>query len=92
MLSINDRAQLAAVNALMQQRLQERLMLAGVTIEQPASTWVDSRVLVGADTVIRPNTVLDGACRIGRACVVGPMAHLRDAHVPDNSVLEHTHG
>jgi bifunctional UDP-N-acetylglucosamine pyrophosphorylase/glucosamine-1-phosphate N-acetyltransferase len=91
-LSINDRVQLAQVNALFQDRVQEEKMLGGVTIEQPSTTWIDARAEIGADTVIRPGTVLDGACRIGRRCVVGPLVHLRDATVSDDQTVEHTHG
>ncbi len=91
-LSINDRVQLAEVNALMQQRVQHTLMVAGVTIEQPTTTWIDPRAEVGADTIVRPNTVLDGHCRIGRGCVVGPFVHLAAAEVADNTVVEHTYG
>ncbi len=90
-LSINDRAQLAEVNRVMQQRIQRRHMLAGVTIEDVGSTWIDPRSSIGPDTVIRAMTVLDGACRIGRRCVIGPMVHLTDADVPDGQTVEHRH-
>ncbi len=91
-LSINDRVQLAQVNALMQRRTAERLMVAGVTIEQPATVWIDPRVEIGTDTLIRPHTVLDGPCRIGRKCVIGPFVHLADETVGDNTIVERTHG
>jgi bifunctional UDP-N-acetylglucosamine pyrophosphorylase/glucosamine-1-phosphate N-acetyltransferase len=91
-LSINDRVQLAEVNELFQRRVQERWMLSGVTIEQPSSTWIDPRAQLGPDTVIRPNTVLDGPCRVGRGCVIGPFVHLRGTRVADRSAVEHTHG
>jgi bifunctional UDP-N-acetylglucosamine pyrophosphorylase/glucosamine-1-phosphate N-acetyltransferase len=91
-LSINDRVQLAEVSRLMQERIQRRHMLAGVTIEDPASTWIDPRASVGPDTTIRPTTVVDGRCRIGRRCVIGPMVHLRDAVVKDDQIVEHSHG
>jgi len=91
-LSINDRIQLAEVNRLMQRRIQDRHMLAGVTIEDPASTWIDPRASIGADTTLRAMTVLDGTCRIGRGCVIGPMVQLVDAEVPDEQVVGHGHG
>ncbi len=84
-LSVNDRVQLAQVNELMQGRVRERLMLAGVTIEQPATTWIDPRAEVGADTIIRAQTVLDGPCRIGCNCLIGPMVLLDSADIPDNA-------
>ncbi|NLF31814.1 MAG: bifunctional UDP-N-acetylglucosamine diphosphorylase/glucosamine-1-phosphate N-acetyltransferase GlmU, partial [Planctomycetes bacterium] len=91
-LSINDRVQLAQVNALMQQRTVERLMLAGVTVEQPATVWIDPRVEIGPDTVVRPNTVLDGPCRIGRGCVIGPFVHLAAAVIGDGAVVKRGNG
>ncbi len=91
-LSINDRVQLAQVNTLMQRRVAERLMLSGVTIEQPATTWVDPRAEIGVDTVIRPQTVLDGPCRIGTGCVIGPRVHLRSARVADGATVERNDG
>ncbi len=91
-LSINDRQQLAQVSRLMQRRIQQKLMLAGVTIEDTQSTWIDPRTTIDTDTVIRPMTVLDGACRIGSGCVVGPMVHLTDATIEDNQVVERADG
>ena len=90
-LSINDRLQLAEVSRLMQRRVQRRHMLAGVTIEDAGSTWIDPRTSIGPDTVIRPMTVLDGRCRIGTGCIIGPMVHLTDAVVEDNQTVEHGH-
>ena len=90
-LSINDRVQLAEVNRLMQRRIQQRHMRAGVTVEDPESTWIDPRAVIGADTIIRAMTVLDGCCRIGSNCVIGPMVHLTDAEIADNQTLEHRH-
>jgi len=88
-LSINDRTQLAEVNRLMQRRIQQAHMLAGVTIEDPDSTWIDPRTAIGPDTTLRAMTVLDGACRIGSGCVIGPMTHLTDAEIPDGQTVEH---
>jgi bifunctional UDP-N-acetylglucosamine pyrophosphorylase/glucosamine-1-phosphate N-acetyltransferase len=91
-LSINDRLQLAEVSRLMQRRIQRRHMLAGVTIEDAGSTWIDPRAKIGRDTVIRPMTVLDGACRIGSGCVIGPLVHLTDAAVADGEAVEPSNG
>lgn len=91
-LSINDRVQLAEVNRLMQRRIRRRHMLAGVTVEDPDTTWIDPRVVIGPDTIIRPSTVLDGPCRIGRGCVIGPMVHLSDAVIEDGQNVERSYG
>src|SRR5439155_18275839 len=70
-LGINDRVQLAQVRAVAQRRINERHMLAGVTIVDPASTLIDADVEIGQDTVIEPSSFLRGATRIGRACTIG---------------------
>lgn len=82
-IGINDRCQLAAAEAVLRRRLLEALMLGGVTVEDPATTYVDVDVEVGRDSVLLPMTVLRGATRLGRGCVVGPMAQLRDVVAGD---------
>ncbi len=85
MLAINSRVELAEVNALMRRRLLDRLMLAGVTVEDPATTYVDWGVEVGRDTVLRANTHLLGRTTVGAASEIGPGAYLRDAFVGDRA-------
>jgi bifunctional UDP-N-acetylglucosamine pyrophosphorylase/glucosamine-1-phosphate N-acetyltransferase len=82
-IGVNDRRQLAAAEAVLRRRLLEALMLDGVTVEDPATTYVDWSVRVGADSVLRPMTVLRGATVIGRECEIGPMAQVRDTRVGD---------
>jgi bifunctional UDP-N-acetylglucosamine pyrophosphorylase/glucosamine-1-phosphate N-acetyltransferase len=84
-LGINDRVQLARAEAALRGRLLERLMLSGVTIVDPDSTFVDGGVEVGQDTVLEPFTVLRGRTRIGRDCRIGPFVEIRDAEVGDGS-------
>jgi bifunctional UDP-N-acetylglucosamine pyrophosphorylase/glucosamine-1-phosphate N-acetyltransferase len=69
---INDRVQLAEAEASMRDRIRRAHMLAGVTIIDPASTFIDAGVEIGSDTVIEPNTHLRGATLIGEACTIGP--------------------
>ncbi len=69
--------------ALARQRLCQRLMLAGVTIVDPATTYIEDGVSVGAETVIHPNTVISGRTRIGRACHIGPNAIVSDSTIGD---------
>lgn len=73
---INDRADLALVNRLMQDRIQRRLMERGVTIVDPATTWIDARASVGQDTVISPFASIAGPARVGDNCRIGPFACL----------------
>jgi bifunctional UDP-N-acetylglucosamine pyrophosphorylase/glucosamine-1-phosphate N-acetyltransferase len=78
LLGVNDRAQLAAVRAECQRRIQERHMLAGVTIVQPATVSIDVGVEIAADTVIEPCTQLCGTTRVGAGATIGPHTTLID--------------
>jgi bifunctional UDP-N-acetylglucosamine pyrophosphorylase/glucosamine-1-phosphate N-acetyltransferase len=80
-LGINTRADLAAASALLRDRINVGHMLAGVTIVDPASTWIEPTVTIAADAQIEPFTVLRGATDIGAGAVVGPHAVAVDASV-----------
>ncbi len=84
----NTRVQLAQAEAIMRRRVNERLMLSGVTIMDPAATYVDESVAVGQDTTLWPNTILSGSTTIGENCVIGPNCVLRDAHVDDGCIVQ----
>ena len=90
-MGVNDRAGLAVVRAEAQRRIQERHMLAGVTIVQPASTSIDFAVAVGEDSVIEPCTQLRGATSVGVGAVIGPHSTLIDASVGDGVTVVHSH-
>jgi bifunctional UDP-N-acetylglucosamine pyrophosphorylase/glucosamine-1-phosphate N-acetyltransferase len=74
--AVNSREDLAHVTTLMRRRISKRLMDEGVTITDPASTYIDAGVTIGQDTIIGPCTVIQGPAEIGRNCRVGPLAHL----------------
>jgi bifunctional UDP-N-acetylglucosamine pyrophosphorylase / glucosamine-1-phosphate N-acetyltransferase len=86
---INSRTELAEVSRLVRQNKNEELMAAGVTLVDPATTYIDADVEVGPDTVIHPGVVLEGQTRIGPACEI--QAHVRivdstlGSHVSVNS-------
>ncbi|MEX1253522.1 MAG: bifunctional UDP-N-acetylglucosamine diphosphorylase/glucosamine-1-phosphate N-acetyltransferase GlmU [Dehalococcoidia bacterium] len=80
---INDREQLTHVEALLRRRINRRHLLAGVTLIDPATTYIDADVTIGQDTTIEPNTYLRGATVIGRDCRIGPNSMLRDATAGD---------
>jgi bifunctional UDP-N-acetylglucosamine pyrophosphorylase/glucosamine-1-phosphate N-acetyltransferase len=82
-LGVNDRKQLAAVAAIQRQRILDRLMDSGVTVVDPASTYVDDTVTVGPDTVIHPHVVVQGATVIGSDCVIGAGSHLTACRLAD---------
>ncbi|HOV79147.1 MAG TPA: bifunctional UDP-N-acetylglucosamine diphosphorylase/glucosamine-1-phosphate N-acetyltransferase GlmU [Bacillota bacterium] len=78
---VNDRVQLAAVERYMRLRILEDLMMSGVTVIDPASTFVDRAAAVGRDTVIYPFTFIEGKTVIGEDCVIGPGSRLVDSTV-----------
>jgi len=80
---INDRAHLAEAAAIVRAAIAADMMRAGVTIEDPATTYIDATVTAGPDTIIRPMTFLRGATTIGRGCVIGPEAELIDCTLGD---------
>ena len=82
-LAVNDRLQLAQVEAVQRRRICERWMMAGVTITDPASVYIDANVAIGQDTVIMPNTMLLGGSRVGEDCEIGPNTTVRDSLVGD---------
>jgi bifunctional UDP-N-acetylglucosamine pyrophosphorylase / glucosamine-1-phosphate N-acetyltransferase len=89
---VNDRVQLAEVGAELNRRIVAAHQRAGVTIVDPASTWIDVDVTVGRDTVIHPGTQLLGSTRIGGRCQIGPYTTLTDVVVGDQAVVVRTHG
>ena len=84
-MGVKDRTRLAAATAIIQQRILDRLMLSGVTIVDPKSTFVEATVAIGQDTVIEPFTVLKGHTTIGSDCRIGPHVHIEDARIGDRS-------
>ena len=91
LLGVNDRAQLAAVRGEAQRRIQERHMLAGVTIVQPSSTSIDVGVKIAPDTSIEPCTQLLGDTRIGTAASIGPHTTVVDSLLGDGVRVLHSH-
>src|SRR6202022_24071 len=90
-LGINDRRQLAQAERVMRQRVLDALMVGGVTITDPATTFIDADVAIGQDTVVHPFTTITGASLIGEDCVIGPMTQVRDSTIGDGSRIERSH-
>ena len=84
-MGVKDRVRLARATEVVRGRLLDKLMLSGVTVVDPNSTFVDSTVTVGEDTVIEPFTVLKGATAIGSECRIGPHVYVEDAMIGDRS-------
>lgn len=92
-LGINTRVHLAEATAIMRRRINQRWMLEGVTLLDPATTYIEPAVTIGQDTVIAPNTHLQGNTVIGEACLVGPNTIVQNSTVGNrcrlfSSVLE----
>lgn len=77
-LGINTRAQLAAADRALRMRKEQALMEAGVTIVDPNTTFIDVDVQIGQDTIIKPNTYIEGKTIIGEDCVIGPDIRFTD--------------
>ncbi len=90
-MGINNRADLAAVEAEARRRLLERHMLSGVTVVDPASTWIEVGVEIEPDARIEPGTSLRGATRIGAATTVGPLTTLIDSELGANVSVPHSY-
>ncbi|MBI4468976.1 MAG: bifunctional UDP-N-acetylglucosamine diphosphorylase/glucosamine-1-phosphate N-acetyltransferase GlmU [Acidobacteria bacterium] len=76
LLGINTRQELAQASAVLQTRVLDGLMTEGVTIHDPASTFIDARVTIGPDTVVFPQVIIDGPTTIGRDCVIESWTHI----------------
>jgi bifunctional UDP-N-acetylglucosamine pyrophosphorylase / glucosamine-1-phosphate N-acetyltransferase len=88
----NDRVQLSALGAEHNRRTVEAWMRAGVTVVDPATTWVDATVSLDEDVRLLPNTQLHGATTVARDAVVGPDTTLTDVQVGEGATVTRTHG
>ncbi len=86
-LGVNTRAELAEVTRLMRLRILEGFMREGVTVVDPATTYVDATVTVGRDTTIEPQTHLLGSTTIGERCTIGPMTVVKDMRIGDETAI-----
>ena len=84
---INSRTELAEVSRIVRQTKNEELMAAGVTIIDPATTYIDSDVEVGADTVIHPGVSIEGQSRIGAACEIQSHVRIVGSEIADRSII-----
>ncbi|GAA0940509.1 bifunctional UDP-N-acetylglucosamine diphosphorylase/glucosamine-1-phosphate N-acetyltransferase GlmU [Nonomuraea longicatena] len=84
---VNDRVQLAFARKVLNQRVLERHMRAGVTVVDPASTWVDVQVELAPDVVIHPGTQLHGSTSVGEGAEIGPATTLTDTGVGAGAVV-----
>lgn len=91
-LGVNDRLQLATAAAFLWQRRREYWMHAGVTLIDPATTWIEAEVTLGRDTTLHPSVYLRGKTTIGANCTIGAFSLLENATVAEGTTLPpHTH-
>jgi bifunctional UDP-N-acetylglucosamine pyrophosphorylase/glucosamine-1-phosphate N-acetyltransferase len=88
---VNDRIQLCRMNTEVNRRILQRWMREGVTVVDPATTWVHASVDLAADVVLLPGTSLEGATSVGAGAQIGPDTTLIDVEVGDGAVVTRTH-
>ncbi len=86
-IGINTRVHLAEAEAALRKRLLTHWMLNGVTVIDPASTYIEPSVIIGVDTILQPNTYLRGQTVIGERCVIGPGTIIEDTIVGDDTLI-----
>lgn len=89
-IGVNDRVVLSEAEQAMRQRIVKSHMLNGVTVIDPASTYIDKDVRIGADTVLLPGTSLKGRTVVGEDCVIGPAADITDSTVGNGTHIKHS--
>lgn len=89
---VNDRVQLARLNAELNRRILDRWMRAGVTVVDPASTWVHASVDLAADVTLLPGTSLEGATSVAEGATIGPDTTLVDVEVGAGATVVRSHG
>ena len=87
---INDRIQLAYAAKIMRKRINNKLMLEGVSMEDPDSTYISPAVKIGKDTVIYPNTTISGDCELGNANEIGPNVFMENVKMGNNNRVSNT--
>ena len=91
-MGINSRKQLSVAESVMRQRILDKLMDAGVTIMDPASTFIEGSVKIGRDTIIYPYTWLEGSTEIGEDCEIGPNARFTNVKIGSHNHLQFIYG
>lgn len=90
-LGINDRRQLAEAERILRRRILDAHMVNGVTIVDPASTFVDRGVKIGRDTTLAPFTIITGKTVIGEDCMIGPYSQIADSRIGRHCRVERSH-
>ena len=86
--SIANRQQLAYVSKILSKKINKKLMMSGVSIEDPNTTHISPDVTIGQDTIILPNTNILGKCEIGEENYIGPNAYVSNANIGNKNVIK----
>ncbi len=86
-LGVNDRVALSKAETIMKKRINEQHMRNGVTIIDPANTYISPAAEIGRDTVLQPGTVINGNTVIGEDCEIGPNTEITDCAIGDETVI-----
>ncbi len=89
--SINDRFQLAYAGKVVKKRVNQKLMMAGVSIEDPDATYISPDVVIGPDTIVKPNSTILGKCEIGHSNDIGPNVFLQDVKIGNGNKIVFSH-
>ncbi len=87
-LGVNNRYELAEALRLFREKILEELMMSGVTIIDPESTFIDSTVKIAQDTIVYPFTVIEKNTVIGKDCIIGPHAHISSAKIGNEAKVQ----
>lgn len=90
-LGINDRKQLAEAQEILRLRKLDSLMASGVTIVDPKTVYIENDVVIGQDSVIKPNTFIEGNTKIGENCVIGPDTTITGAVIKDDVFVTYSY-
>jgi bifunctional UDP-N-acetylglucosamine pyrophosphorylase / glucosamine-1-phosphate N-acetyltransferase len=88
LLGVNSREELALMNTILRDQRNRQIMASGVTLVDPATTWIGPDVEIGQDTVIQPNVYLEGRTRIGRDCEIQAGVRIIDSTLADRVLVQ----
>jgi bifunctional UDP-N-acetylglucosamine pyrophosphorylase/glucosamine-1-phosphate N-acetyltransferase len=87
-LGVNDRVALSMAEEIMRVRINKKHMLNGVTIIDPATTYISADTVIGSDTVLHPGTIIRGKSTIGTDCIIGPHTEIKDCQIGDRTIIK----
>jgi len=86
-LGINNRVELTTAEGIMRERVNDHMMMSGITIINPQDTYISSQVSIGLDTIIYPNTYIFGDTRVGKRCRIGPSVWIEDSKIGEGVIV-----